>query len=87
MSMSYVAARSLPLIVPFKLGETAERGKELYIISVALLVVAGLFVAARISTRLLSTSGGHGLGQDDYCVIASLVFWSIYSISCIEGAN
>jgi len=87
MSMAYIAARSLPLIVPLKPGETAERGTELYILSVVMVVVAGLFVAARISTRLLSTSGGQGLGQDDYCVMASLVFWSIYSISCIEGAN
>jgi hypothetical protein len=39
-------------------------------------VVAGLFVAARISTRLLSTSSGQGLGQDDYCVIASLYFYA-----------
>ena len=72
--MAYVAARSLPLIVPLKSGETAERGTELYILSVVMVVVAGLFVAARISTRLLSTSGGQGLGQDDYCVIASLLF-------------
>jgi hypothetical protein len=74
MSMAYVAARSLPLIVPLKSGETAERGTELYILSVVMVVVAGLFVAARISTRLLSTSRGQGLGQDDYCVIASLLF-------------
>ena len=72
--MAYVAARSLPLIVPLKSGETAERGTELYILSVVMVVVAGLFVAARISTRLLSTSRGQGLGQDDYCVIASLLF-------------
>jgi hypothetical protein len=39
-----------------------------------MVIVAGLFGAARICTRLLSTSGGQGLGQDDYCVIASLVF-------------
>jgi hypothetical protein len=61
-------------MVPLKPGETAERGTELYVISVVMVVVAGLFVAARICTRLLSTLGGQGLGQDDYCVIASLVF-------------
>jgi hypothetical protein len=81
MSRAYVAARSLPLIVSLKPGETAERGTELYILSVVMVVVARLFVAARINTRLLSTSGGQGLGQDDYCVMASLVFWSIYLIS------
>jgi len=85
--MAYVAARSLPVIVPLKPGETAERGTELYILLVVMVVVAGLFVAARISTRLQSTSGGQGLGQDDYCVIASLVFLCIHRISCIEGAD
>jgi hypothetical protein len=58
MSRAYVAARPLPLIVPLKPGETAERGTELYILSVVMVVVARLFVAARINTRLLSTSGG-----------------------------
>ena len=88
MSMASIAARSLPIIVPLKPGETPEKGTELYIISVVMVVVAGLFVAARISTRLLSSaSANQGLGQDDYCVIASLVFLCIYSISCIEGAD
>jgi hypothetical protein len=32
--MAYVAARFLPLIVLLKPGETAERGIELYILSV-----------------------------------------------------
>jgi hypothetical protein len=73
MSMFRNGARSLPLVVDFKPGEEAERGTELYILSVVMVVVAGLFVAARITTRLSSLTASQGLGQDDYCVIASLV--------------
>ena len=54
MSMLHDVARSLALITPLKPGEKAERGAELYILSVVMVVVAGLFVTARISARLSS---------------------------------
>jgi hypothetical protein len=71
--MMNVLMRSLPLVEPLKPGEAPQRGTTLYIISVAMVVVAGLFVAARISVRLSKLTTSQGLGQDDYCVIASLV--------------
>lgn len=84
--MAHIIVRSLPLIVDLKPGEKAERGTELYTLSIVMVAVAGLFVTARISTRLSSmTSGGQGLGQDDYCVIASLISSVGLSITEIEA--
>jgi hypothetical protein len=65
--------RSLPLVEPLKSGQAPQRGTELYVLSVVMVVVAGLFVAARISVRLSKYTTSQGLGNDDYCVIASLV--------------
>jgi hypothetical protein len=45
-----------------------------------MVVVAGLFVAARISARLSSVTASQGLGKDYYCVIASLVIGSLRKI-------
>jgi hypothetical protein len=71
--MANFLMRSLPLVEPLKPGEAAQRGTTLYIISVVMVVVAGLFVAARISVRLSKLTTSQGLGRDDYCVIAALV--------------
>ncbi|PMD12601.1 hypothetical protein NA56DRAFT_481092 [Hyaloscypha hepaticicola] len=65
--------RSLPLVEPLKPGQAPQRGTELYVLSVAMVVVAGSFVAARISVRLSKYTTSQGLGNDDYCVIASLI--------------
>jgi hypothetical protein len=73
MSPTLLFARSPPLIAPLKPGEAPQRGAELYILSVVMVIVAGFFVAARISARLSKSTTSQGLGQDDYCVIASLV--------------
>jgi hypothetical protein len=73
MPISQYIVRSLPFVAPLKPGEEAQRGTALYILSVVMLLVAGLFVAARVSARLSSLAPSQGLGQDDYCVIASLV--------------
>ena len=73
--MASLFERSLPLVEPLKPGEALQRGTELYILSVAMVVVAGLFVAARISVRVSKVTTSQGLGNDDYCVIAALVIW------------
>ena len=46
-----------------------ERGWELYILSVGMVIVAGLFVGLRIGT----TAARKRLGTDDYTILASLV--------------
>lgn len=72
--MVSIVSKSLALVVHTRPGESPERGTLLYVLSVTMLVIAGVFVAARISTRLLSPrSSAQGLGQDDICVMASLV--------------
>lgn len=83
--MMNVLMRSLPLVEPLKPGEAPQRGTTLYIISVAMVVVAGLFVAARISVRLSKLTTSQGLGQDDYCVIASLISSVGLSVTEIEA--
>jgi hypothetical protein len=74
--MANIFMRSLPLVEPLKPGQAPQRGTELYILSVVMVVVAGLFVAARISVRLSKFTTSQGLGHDDYCVIASLVIFT-----------
>ena len=49
-----------------------DRGWPLYILSVVMVVVAGLFVLARVSTRLHKKQ----LGLDDYNIILALVRWN-----------
>lgn len=78
--MANLFVRSLPLVEPLKPGEAHQRGTELYILSVVMVIVAGLFVAARISVRLSKFTTSQGLGQDDYCVIASLVLITLDSV-------
>ena len=78
-------ARSGPLVVSLKPGEAHQRGTKLYILSIVLVIVAGVFVAARISARLSKSTTIQGLGQDDYCVITSLV--SSFQIGFLTRAN
>lgn len=46
-----------------------ERGWNLYLLSVTMVIVAGLFVGIRIGT----TAARNRLGSDDYTIVASLV--------------
>lgn len=46
-----------------------QRGWPLYLWSVIMVIVAGLFVGARIAARVARKT----LGMDDYTIIASLV--------------
>lgn len=73
--MSSIIFRSLPLVIELEPGESPARGVELYMIAIVMVAVAGLFVAARIMTRVLLSSGleDHGLGKDDFCIILALV--------------
>ncbi|KAF2854713.1 hypothetical protein T440DRAFT_241456 [Plenodomus tracheiphilus IPT5] len=47
-----------------------QRGWELWLTSVLAVVLAGLFVAARLTQRLVKKSG---IGLDDYLIVAALV--------------
>ena len=46
-----------------------ERGWPLYILSVVMVILAGLIVAVRVGT----TAARKRLGMDDYTIVASLV--------------
>lgn len=83
--MADLFARSGPLVAPLNPGEARQRGTELYTLSVVLVIVAGGFVAARIGARLSKSTTSQGLGQDDYCVIASLV--RTFRIGFLTRAN
>jgi uncharacterized membrane protein YgdD (TMEM256/DUF423 family) len=84
--MANFLIRSLPLVEPLKPGEASQRGTTLYVISVVMVVVAGLFVVARISVRLSKMTTSQGLGQDDYCVVAALVIIFL-AIMTLNRAN
>jgi hypothetical protein len=84
--MANFLMRSLPLVEPLKPSEAPQRGTTLYVLSVVMVVVAGLFVAARTSVRLSKLTTSQGLGQDDYCVIASLVI-ILLAIMTLNRAN
>ncbi|KAK5136734.1 hypothetical protein LTR04_004513, partial [Oleoguttula sp. CCFEE 6159] len=49
-----------------------ERGWKLYVCAVAMAVVAGLFVVARVATRVAKNR----LGMDDYTIVAALWFYA-----------
>jgi hypothetical protein len=46
-----------------------DRGYQLYIVSIAMVIVAGLFVIGRFAVRISKS----GLGWDDYTIGAALV--------------
>ena len=46
-----------------------DRGIELYVVSIVMVIVAGLFVIGRLVARLTKNK----LGWDDYTIIAALV--------------
>ncbi|KAK5147205.1 hypothetical protein LTR04_000887 [Oleoguttula sp. CCFEE 6159] len=51
--------------------EVPDRGWKLYVCAVAMVVVAGMFVVARVSTRVAM----NGLGMDDYTIVTALWFF------------
>ena len=59
-----------------------QRGWGLWLTSVVSVVVATLFVLARILQRLFKTTG---LGPDDYTIIAALITSGILSLTECQG--
>lgn len=59
-----------------------QRGWGLWLTSVLAVVIAGLFVGARLIQRLVKRSG---LGLDDYMVIAALVSSALLSLTECQG--
>ena len=50
-------------------AELPDQGFPLYVVSIVMVIVAGLFVIARLAARLTKND----LGWDDYTIIAALV--------------
>ncbi|KAK4982332.1 hypothetical protein LTR50_007768 [Elasticomyces elasticus] len=63
--------------------EVLHRGRMLYICSVAMVVAAGLFVIARVSTRVARRN----LGIDDYSIVAALASSIALSVTEIMGSS
>lgn len=64
--------KHLPFVarsIGFPSNGVADQGWKLYITSLIMVLSAGLFVIARIATRLASKR----LGWDDYTIVASIV--------------
>ena len=59
-----------------------ERGWGLWLTSVLAVVLAGFFVAARITQRFLKKNG---LGMDDYLIIAALLASVLLTITECQG--
>ncbi|KFY88374.1 hypothetical protein V500_06373 [Pseudogymnoascus sp. VKM F-4518 (FW-2643)] len=74
-----------PLVVPHKTpGESDGRGIQLYIISIITIVLAGITVGARISTRLIR-GAAFQLWWDDYSILFGLILSIILAITEIEA--
>lgn len=62
-----------PLVVPHTTpGESDGRGIQLYIISIITIILAGITVGTRISTRLIR-GAAFQLWWDDYSILFALV--------------
>jgi hypothetical protein len=62
-----------PLVVPHTTpGESDGRGIQLYIISITTIILAGITVCARISTRLIKDAAFQ-LWWDDFSILFALV--------------
>jgi hypothetical protein len=59
-----------------------QRGWGLWLTSVLAVVIAGLFVLARISQRSIKKTG---LGLDDYLIIAGLVSSILLTVTECQG--
>ncbi|KFY13587.1 hypothetical protein V492_03149 [Pseudogymnoascus sp. VKM F-4246] len=74
-----------PLVVPHKTpGELDGRGIQLYIISITTIILAGITVGARISTRLIR-GAAFQIWWDDYSIFFGLIFSIILAIAEIEA--
>ncbi|KAI9821279.1 MAG: hypothetical protein M1827_004015 [Pycnora praestabilis] len=60
-----------------------NHGSQLYIVSIAMPIVAALFIGVRLATRISKNK----LGVDDYCVIGSLVFSISLSATLCVAVN
>lgn len=67
-----------PYGMGFPIDEVANNGWRLYVLSLVMIISAGLFVVARITTRISVSQ----LGWDDAAVVGSLVRLPILSLSC-----
>lgn len=61
-----------------------QRGWGLWLTSVLAVVIAALFVGARLVQRLVKRSG---LGMDDYMIIAALISSGLLSLTECQGEN
>ena len=59
-----------------------ERGWGLWLTSVLSVIIAGLFVGARLAQRFIKSSG---LGMDDYMIVAALLSSVLLSITECQG--
>ncbi|RII10410.1 hypothetical protein CUC08_Gglean006400 [Alternaria sp. MG1] len=57
---------------------SVERGWGLWLTSVLSVIIAGLFVSARLAQRFIKSSG---LGMDDYMIIAALLSSVLLSVT------
>ncbi|KFY01800.1 hypothetical protein O988_02525 [Pseudogymnoascus sp. VKM F-3808] len=74
-----------PLVVPHTTpGESDGRGIQLYIISITTIILAGITVCARISTRLIKDAAFQ-LWWDDFSILFALVLSLILAIAEIEA--
>ena len=61
---------------------SVERGWGLWLTSVLSVIIAGLFVSARLAQRFVKSSG---LGMDDYMIIAALLSSVLLSVTECQG--
>jgi hypothetical protein len=59
-----------------------QRGWGLWLTSVLSVIIAGLFVGARLAQRFIKSSG---LGMDDYMIVAALLSSILLSITECQG--
>ena len=59
-----------------------ERGWGLWLTSVISVIIAGLFVGARLAQRFIKSSG---LGMDDYMIVAALLSSVLLSVTECQG--
>jgi hypothetical protein len=61
---------------------SVERGWGLWLTSVLGVVIAGLFVSARLAQRVFKSSG---IGMDDYMIVAALLSSVLLSVTECQG--
>jgi hypothetical protein len=61
---------------------SVERGWGLWLTSVLSVIMAGLFVSARLAQRFVKSSG---LGMDDHMIVAALLSSVLLSVTECQG--